>query len=557
MSDDVIAEAGQEITKGWRAGMQVAEFMARRRQRDLARAERQSVEDERRLRQVMEAERRLAAPVYRAALDEGWWETATVEQAARVYSVAGRFSQLDLQAERAVAECERQAKLRWNIDLAQAHPVLTSQEVDPRVLAAAAPAIAGEEREDWGQRLDQSASQTGPVQAEQATAVAWVKEHYSDRDAHWVASLDEDASSRQWAHRLYSCLAAEGYDLDAPPALLSLNEQVGADLEARATEGYQAALATATGADRSQIDIGSVIGADSAAALKRAWQVEHDGAYPDPQQWYEHFASQGSRVLQAVPDAVRVADSPARSGTYTELARHAAAPEAERAGMTSDAYLDSLQLHQRRALITGHGLSGSISRGRASAYRIAYAQETHRLEGQQRAAEAQQDLATSDEQRNLPAGEETEAQKPQRQAAREDEQDVTGQRPGTRSVGGDQARRQATAARARTDKEAAEAREALYASGGTPTATTSREQGDVFWVQADETVWDSQAAREEWAQQQLEAGAPPEAVRAAVTGQQALHEPASRATRAPSKPRQRGRSQGVRQSGARRRQRHR
>ena len=153
MSDDVIAEAGQEITKGWRAGMQVAEFMARRRQRDLARAERQSVEDERRLRQVMEAERRLAAPVYRAALDEGWWETATVEQAARVYSVAGRFSQLDLQAERAVAECERQAKLRWNIDLAQAHPVLTSQEVDPRVLAAAAPAIAGEEREDWGQRL--------------------------------------------------------------------------------------------------------------------------------------------------------------------------------------------------------------------------------------------------------------------------------------------------------------------------------------------------------------------------------------------------------------------
>jgi len=33
MSDDVLAEASQEIIKGWRAGMQVAEFMARRRQR--------------------------------------------------------------------------------------------------------------------------------------------------------------------------------------------------------------------------------------------------------------------------------------------------------------------------------------------------------------------------------------------------------------------------------------------------------------------------------------------------------------------------------------------
>ena len=40
MSDDVLAEASQEIIKGWRAGMQVAEFMARRRQQDLARAER-------------------------------------------------------------------------------------------------------------------------------------------------------------------------------------------------------------------------------------------------------------------------------------------------------------------------------------------------------------------------------------------------------------------------------------------------------------------------------------------------------------------------------------
>ena len=522
MSDDVLAEASQEIIKGWRAGMQVAEFLSRRRQQDLARAERRSVEDERRVRQFMEGERRLAAPVYRSALDKGWWETATAEQAAHVYSVAGRFSFLDPEAARAVAECERQAQLRWSIDLAQPSQPLTSQDVDPKVLAAAAPAIAGEEREDWGRRLDESAqehdrqsrgsdaaSQEPParsasrvdvMEAEQATAVAWVKEHYSPHDAPWLAGLDEDSSSRQWAHRLYSSLAAEGYDLDAPPALSSLDGRVRPDIESQAAEGYQTALADATGADRSQVDIGSMIGADSAAALKRSWQVEHDGAYPDPQQWLAHFVYQGSRVAQTVPGAVHLASSPARSGTYTELARRAAAGEAEQAGLTPEAYLDSLQLHQRRSLVTSYGVvdgENAASRGRVAAYRIAYAGA---------AAEA---------------------------------------------------RGRASAAHARTTLEAGQAREALYASGGAPTATTSREQADVSWARASETVWDSQAAREEWAQQQLEAGAPPEAVRAAVTGQQALHEPASRATRAPSKPRQRGRSQGVRQSGARRRQRHR
>ena len=519
MSDDVLAEASQEIIKGWRAGMQVAEFLSRRRQQDLARAERRSVEDERRVRQFMEGERRLAAPVYRSALDKGWWETATAEQAAHVYSVAGRFAQLDPDAFRAVAECERQAQLRWSIDLAQPSQPLTSQDVDPKVLAAAAPAIAGEEREDWGRRLDESAqehdrqsrgsdaasqepparsaSRVDAMEAEQATAVAWVKEHYSTHDAPWVAGLDEDSSSRQWAHRLYSSLAAEGYDLDAPPALSSLDGRVRPDIESQAAEGYQTALADATGADRSQVDIGSVIGADSAAALKRSWQVEHDGAYPDPQQWLAHFVYQGSRVAQTVPGSVHLASSPARSGTYTELARRAAAGEAEQAGLTPEAYLDSLQLHQRRALVTSFGVDGgenAASRGRVAAYRIAYAGA---------AAEA---------------------------------------------------RGRASVAHARTTLEAGEAREALYASGGAPTATTSREQADVSWARASETVWDSQAAREEWAQQQLEAGAPPEAVRAAVTGQQALHEPASRATRAPSSPRRRGRARGVRQNGPRRRQ---
>lgn len=285
MSDDVLAEASQEIAKAWRAGMQIAEFMAIRRQRELARAQRNSTEDERRLRQVIEGERRLAAPVYRAALDKGWWETASAEQAAHTHCVAVRFSRLDPQAEQAVIECERQARLKWNIDLAQTRRPLRSQDVDSKALAATAPAIAGEEQENWGQHLDQSA---------------------------------------------------------------------------------------------------------------------HDRAH----------------------------DAPSR--------KQPAAPASQ--------------------------------------------------------------------------GDAREAEKPSSRVAR----------------------RRARAARACTDKEAAEAQDALHASADASTPATRAEQADVSRARAAETAWDSQAACEEWAQQQIEAGCPPDAVRAAVTGRLALHEPASQATRAPA-----------------------
>lgn len=285
MSDDVLAEASQEIAKAWRAGMQIAEFMAIRRQRELARAQRNSTEDERRLRQVIEGERRLAAPVYRAALDKGWWETASAEQAAHTHCVAVRFSRLDPQAEQAVIECERQARLKWNINLAQTRRPLKSQDVDPQALAATAPAIAGEEQENWGQHLDQSA---------------------------------------------------------------------------------------------------------------------HDRAH----------------------------DAPSR--------KQPAAPASQ--------------------------------------------------------------------------GDAREAEKPSSRVAR----------------------RRARAARACTDKEAAEAQDALHASADASTPATRAEQADVSRARAAETAWDSQAACEEWAQQQIEAGCPPDAVRAAVTGRLALHEPASQATRAPA-----------------------
>ena len=227
--------------------------------------------------------------------------------------------------------------------------------------------------------------------------------------------------------------------------------------------------------------------------------------------------------------------------------------------MTPEQYLDNLNVHQRRMLIAANGFDNpSYADGmeRMAAYRVAYARAAAQARTEREAAGEQRLAAHAD-------------QKAVHQSGQEHSQDAATTSPGagadgagSRQAGSEQtaatglARDQASVARARTNLEAGEAREALYASGGAPTTTTSREQADVSRAQADETAWDSQAARDAWAQQQLDAGTAPEAVRAAVTGQKALHEPASHATRAPSKPRPRGRSQGARQNHARSQQRH-
>ena len=587
-SDDVLAEASQEIIKGLRAGMQVAEFLSRRRRQELARAERRSVEDERRVRQFMEGERRLAAPVYRSALDEGWWETATVEQAAHVYSVAGRFAQLDPDASRAVAECERQVQARWDIDLSGPGQALTSQDVDPKVLAAAAPSIPGEERENWGQRLDEAAQAPGldaadgglagtdrsvlgletssqaveaaaptssvdALEAEREMAWQWAQQHYNVES---IWPLHNDDERQASAHMLYSMMAAEGHDMDNPPAFDNLSQDVPKELKAAAAAGAQADFAKATGIRPDDLD--RLSDHREQKNRRRIWVADQAGRYPDPKAIQWSIAMKSCEAVRSVHE-VRLADTPDRAGTYTELAKRAAADEAAHAGMKPEEYLDHLNIHQRRMLISTQGKIDDYYGERmqhAADYRVAYARAAAQARTEREAAGEQRLAAHAD-------------QKAVHQSGQEHSRDAATTSPGagadgagSRQAGSEQtaatglARDQASVARARTNLEAGEAREALYASGGAPTTTTSREQADVSRAQADETAWDSQAAREAWAQQQLDAGTAPEAVRAAVTGQKALHEPASHATRAPSKPRPRGRSQGARQNHARSQQRH-
>lgn len=502
MNDDVIDEATQEITKAWRASLQIAEFAARARQRELARAQQASVEDERRIRHAIEGERRLAEPVYNAALDKRWWQQASPQQAAHVHGVATRFARIDTKAAQAVWECERQASSKWGIDLHQrGRRPLTSDDVDPQALEQTAPAIAGEQDRNWSADLDASAKDRQEVsprsdqsagisslEAEQAQAVAWVKEHYNEqaRSVNFIGTLDDPTRShdaRQWAHKLYAAVAAEGYDINHPPALDFLDGPTDTAAAWEASQGWKQDLADATGIDVSSSDLDVMTDHRSHIPMRKSWQAEQEGRFPDLGSWYWNGLCKGSDAVREVPEVRLVGESRARSGTYTELARTAAAREAQKAGMDPQTYLDFLLPHQRRAIIAQHGVPGGVYEPgleRMAAYRVAYAQQ---------AARAWPDTA------------ETNA-----------------------------AVRQSTAAHLATDKETAEANDALNTTSGVSTPTTRAEVGDEIRARSTEAAWDSHAARSRWAAQQIENGAPAEAVRAAVTGQLAMHEPVSKAT---------------------------
>lgn len=392
MSEDVIGQAGQELARAWRAGLQVGEYMARRRQRALEAAQRDSAQAERRARDLIEGERRLAEPVWRQALDEQWWQRARPADAARAHSMAARFSGVDASAAAAAEQCRRQALQLWGIDLSAPAGPLRAQDVDPGLLEATAPAIAGEGSADWPARLDASAEATGP-RSQEAPA---------SPDDPGPRERVEPAPARSAISQVLS----DHPGVDAVDA--RLDESGGLVLDARTASGAPVPAATA----------------DLARVVERA--------------------TSPAAMARALAGTVWQADELAAKAS-TGLLRAASAPAPR---------------------------DGDASAGR-------------------------------------------------------DE----GPHPGE-AVGLDAVR---AGARARTDKESAEARQALAASGGAPTASARAEAADAIRARADEAAWDSAAAREQWAAARLEAGDPPDAVRAATTGQAVMHEPVSKAT-APSAP---------------------
>lgn len=72
-------------------------------------AARASLEHARALRAITEQQRRLAAPIYRAALRDGWWDDPTISAAerARAVGLAERFAHVDEDAREVAAEAHR------------------------------------------------------------------------------------------------------------------------------------------------------------------------------------------------------------------------------------------------------------------------------------------------------------------------------------------------------------------------------------------------------------------------------------------------------------------
>lgn len=149
---EVIDDAVNEVTQFFRAAAGIGRSVSDRRRRRLWALEAQAKDKAAQMRQAMEFERKMAQPVIDKAMDAGFWDKATQEDAAQVYGVCSRFATIDPAAHLAATECERQINQRWDGMLAEGehlYPVLEPGEVaklDEGRLQAISPKVEGEEQ---------------------------------------------------------------------------------------------------------------------------------------------------------------------------------------------------------------------------------------------------------------------------------------------------------------------------------------------------------------------------------------------------------------------------
>lgn len=115
-ADQIEQQLSMQAAQLMRAALMIARALAAREAAARCAAARASLEHARALRTVTEQQRRLAAPIYRAAGRDGWWDDPKVSAAerARAVGLAERFAHVDEDA-RAVAleaqqRLERQAR---------------------------------------------------------------------------------------------------------------------------------------------------------------------------------------------------------------------------------------------------------------------------------------------------------------------------------------------------------------------------------------------------------------------------------------------------------------
>ena len=98
-----------QATQVMRAAIMIARALAAREAAARRTAARASLEHARALRTVTEQQRRLAAPLYRSARRDGWWDDPKVSAAerARAVGLAERFAHVDEDARAVAAEAHR------------------------------------------------------------------------------------------------------------------------------------------------------------------------------------------------------------------------------------------------------------------------------------------------------------------------------------------------------------------------------------------------------------------------------------------------------------------
>ena len=316
MADQVMNETNAEMVRAWRVAMAVGRFMAMRRQQALRKAAQSSLQPERALRRAIEDERLLAQKVYALALDDKWWHSAVQDDAAYVYGVARRFSDIDPQAELAARRCEREAKERWGIDVhaplanvsdipsveeaLQDAPVLDGEDVaelKPAVQEVLYRAYQDGEYQMVGQ--DRAEAILDYVQEQKDTAPDWLNSLWQEDLSQW---LDGDAHIAQRVRDIYPDIKA-AEQMQAQAAGMAAHAQHEARVEGR--EGRQA---------RQELEVGDPSGVEEGVAVKEMSEAKHAG-----------------RGAEAAWDTMQARQAHAQS-----LLDQGADPQAVRAAMTAD-----------------------------------------------------------------------------------------------------------------------------------------------------------------------------------------------------------------------------
>lgn len=162
-AEQIEQQLSMQAAQLMRAAIMIARAIAAREAQAQRAAARASLEHARALRTVTEQQRRLAAPLYRAARRDGWWDDPQVSAAerARAVGLAERFAHIDEDARAVAAEAHRRLETEARAREAAETRAFRDHRKDELVdmtlvsvaeLAAAMPLVDGE-------KLEQSAAE--------------------------------------------------------------------------------------------------------------------------------------------------------------------------------------------------------------------------------------------------------------------------------------------------------------------------------------------------------------------------------------------------------------